>query len=810
MAPAHLSSVVPRQKWTARLDARVLSLGLFLLLALPTVFIWVLTLKQDRILLRTQTEITAAEVAERLSDHLTLRYAMMRSLSHEMESGPLWTQAQFQTRATQIQGDFPGFLAINWVDPQGVIRWVTPEADNRAAKGKRVSNHPPTSETFAMSQQSWLPGITPPLKLFQGGTGFASYFPLGTREEPRGYINAVFRVEPLVTQVLSPRVQRYFDVALVAVDQSLFVHGMPPDPASSFFVARPLRFENQRWMLQMAPSVELTQLTLDSGRRALMGSLGLLVALLASFLAFRFLSENEARSRLASLVEASADLIALFDSKGQLQYINGAGRRLLGAPLSPSQDDALNQAPSDQLLGTHWTTLFDARRDPDTTGGALKQKAPALADLQGNDWQLCPLDGTPAIESEIVTFPVQSQRKETLFGTIARDCRERNRLEWQLLQSQKMEAVGTLAGGVAHDFNNLLTVIIVNAELAKLEAKPNSELEGELNSILETSELAASLTARLLAFSRRDSPSPAPFRLDETIQSSARLLRRLVREDLALDVVTAAPSATLRGDPAELQQVLMNLVVNARDAIESHGRIQICTSMDYDSTGRVTALLEVIDNGSGMTPEVVKSVFEPFFTTKPVGKGTGLGLAMVQSAVDRLGGTIIVESKPQEGTRIAIALPAEDTPLSARTMAYMGRGSTREARQTRILLAEDSPAIRRVLEVGLTRAGYDVVPKESGSAALRELETGGDFDLLLTDVVMPGTDGVSLARVFRLHCPSALVIFISGYEDQGAAQDSVQNDAHFLSKPFRLTELLTLIEEKLRSPSQSTGTTHRN
>lgn len=786
-----------------------MALALFFLFALPTLLIWALTLRQDQRLLRTQTEITAAEVAERLSDHLTLRYAMMRSLSHEMANGKVWTQDQFQTRAEQIQGDFPGFLAINWVDEQGVIRWVTPDVRNRSALGKRVSDHPLAGATFALSQRTWLPGITPPLKLFQGGKGFASYFPVGTQEDPRGFINAVFRVEPLVTQVLSPRVQRYFQVALVAVDGPIFVHGRPPSPASSFFVEHPLRFEGQRWTLQMDPSVELTQLILDSSRRTLMGSLGLLAALLASFLAYRFLSENEARARLASLVEASDDLIALFDRKGRLQYINGAGRLLLGATPPTSEANAVTQTPSNPLLGTHWTQLFEARRDPDSTGGAMKKPPPSLADLHGSEWQLCPLDGTPAIESEVVTFPVQSQGREALIGMIARDSRERNRLEWQLVQSQKMEAVGTLAGGVAHDFNNLLTVIIVNAEIAKLDAEPNSELEEGLNSILDTSELAASLTARLLAFSRRDRPQPEPFRLDETVQSSARLLRRLVREDLALDVVTAAPSATLQGDPAELQQVLMNLVVNARDAIESNGRIQICTSMEHDSSGGATALLEVIDDGVGMTPEVVQSVFEPFFTTKPTGKGTGLGLAMVQSAVERLGGTIVVESKPQKGTRIAIALPAVDTPLSARTMAQVGWGTSTSRRQSRILLAEDSSAIRRVLEVGLTRAGYDVVPKESGTAALRDLETSGPFDVLLTDVVMPGIDGVSLARRFRQHHPEAFVIFISGYEDQGAAQDSVEHNDCFLSKPFRLTELLTLMEEKLRRPSLTVGARSR-
>lgn len=791
------------KKWTARLDARVLSIGLFLVLALPTVFSWRVTAAQDRTLLRTQTEITAAEVAERLSDHLTLRYAMMHSLSHEMTSGALWSQHRFQQRAEQIQKDFPGFQAINWVDTEGVIRWVTPEADNRRARGKRVAEHPVASNTFAATQRSWTPGITPPLQLFQGGVGFASYFPLGSKQTPRGYINAVFRVEPLVTQVLSPRVQQYFHVALVASDHPLFVHGETPRRASSFFVESPLRFEGQRWTLQIAPSAEFTKLTLGSSRRTLMGALGLTAALLASFLAFRFLSENEARARLASLVEASDDLIALFDPNGRLQYINGAGRRLLGAAPSALDEQALKASPAKGLLGMHWTEVFELRRDPDLTGAAPKKPPPSLLDVQGSEWQICPLDGASGIDSEVVTFPVQSQRRERLLGVIARDARERNRLEWQLLQSQKMEAVGTLAGGVAHDFNNLLTAIIGNAELAKLDVDPESEAELSLDNILDASELAASLTARLLAFSRRSSPTAEPFGLDDAILGSARLLRRLVREDVALDVVTAAPSASLCGDPAELQQVLMNLVVNARDAIESNGRIQICTSMDYDSSGAAIALLEVIDNGSGMTSEVAGSVFEPFFTTKPTGKGTGLGLAMVKSAVDRLGGKITVESRLEVGTRIAITLPAGDMPLSARTMPKLGLVAPTVRRKFRILLAEDSPAIRRVLELGLGRAGYLLTPKENGATALRELEGGESFDALLTDVVMPGLDGVHLARAFRERFPGAPVIFISGYEDEGAALDAIQHGTHLLPKPFRLTELLKLLDEQLHHRSWS-------
>ncbi len=635
-------------------------------------------------------------------------------------------------------------------------------AENAQAQGRRLYEHPQASSSLVRAQQDMTPVVTPPISLFQGGTGFAGYFPVGTREQQRGFVNAVFRAEPLVLQALSPRVQQYYRFSLTSPQGALFVHSAQPNPKSSFYFERPVSFEGQNWLIQLEPSMELRALTLNSTTRNVMGLIGLAASLLASLLTFRFLKEHEARSQLASLVEASGDLIALFDAHGRIRYVNAAGRRLLGCT-----PDARSDERASDVLGKHWSSVLEPRERP---ANPDLSSTPSIAAIGGSSWLLRPVSGAPLVDTEIVTFPVQSLHREILFGMIARDTRERTLLQRQLVQAQKMEAVGTLASGVAHDFNNLLTAIIGNAEVAKLDANPGSELDLSLNNILDASDLAAGLTAKLLAFSRRNSPSAEPYRLDDAVHASARLLRRLLREDLVLEVVTAAPTARLIGDPAELQQVLMNLVVNARDAIEHNGRIQVCTSLHSENTA--TAVLEVIDNGCGMTADVLASVFEPFFTTKPSGQGTGLGLAMVKSAVDRLDGTIDVESKLGAGTRIAITLPIDADPLSLKQHQLVAHQRMRRTTQANILLVEDSSAIRRVLHSGLVRAGYNVVAKESGAAALREFDVEDvHFDALLTDVVMPGIDGVSLARVFREHFPTSAVIFISGYEEEGAALD---------------------------------------
>ena len=376
-----------------------------------------------------------------------------------------------------------------------------------------------------------------------------------------------------------------------------------------------------------------------------------------------------------------------------------------------------------------------------------------------------------------------------------RDVTEQVRLEQQFLQAQKLESVGRLAGGVAHDFNNLLTVILSCTELLQSETTPaGAEYVGE---ILLAAERARGLTRQLLAFARKGVVSPGPVDLTAQVRASERILRRLVGEDVIVEVDLQAPLWPVYCDAGQLDQVLLNLVVNARDAMPGGGRLTIGTANVPGVDGAPDQVrLTVRDTGVGLTPEARKHLFEPFFTTKPSGKGTGLGLATVHGIVQQHGGRLQVESTPGKGTCFEVllprshlrALPAEVSPELPRSRA-----------EERILLVEDEPTVRHLAENALVGAGYRVVPAADGESARRLL---GDrdlrLDLVVTDVVLPGADGRSVAEYARQERPSIPVLFTSGYPaDRLSSGGVLDAEVDFLPKPFTPRLLLHRVRAAL-------------
>jgi signal transduction histidine kinase len=394
-------------------------------------------------------------------------------------------------------------------------------------------------------------------------------------------------------------------------------------------------------------------------------------------------------------------------------------------------------------------------------------------------------------------------------GTIAviTDVTERKRLELELRQSQKMEAVGRLAGGIAHDFNNLLTVIIGRGEsvLANLERSDPSRWDVEL--MLATSERAATLTRQLLAFSRRQVLQPKVLALHEVVGNVVPMLRRLIGEDIEIHTVAGAAPGRVRVDPAQIEQVIMNLAVNARDAMPQGGVLMITTTtadvtdvqarrLGGIQSGR-WAILSVSDTGAGMDEETRVRVFEPFFTTKPLGQGTGLGLSMVYGIVEQHGGTITVESAPGRGTTFRIYLPRVDD--AAAETETMDRADRTALGTETILLVEDEDEVRELVGRMLQRSGYTVLVAADPRAAL-ELSGRhtGPIHLLLTDVVMPEMSGRELRDRLSALRPEAKVVYMSGYTDEALGRHGVlEPDVVLLQKPFRFAELADRIREVL-------------
>ena len=392
--------------------------------------------------------------------------------------------------------------------------------------------------------------------------------------------------------------------------------------------------------------------------------------------------------------------------------------------------------------------------------------------------------------------------------------REREELQMQLHQSQRLETVGKLAGGVAHDFNNLLAVILNYADYLKEEVADNSDAKEGLEEIRRAAERGAALTGRLLAFSRRDSGRPETLELPRVVGDVRRLLERTLGKTVELEINMAEELSPVTVDVHQLEQVLLNLAINARDAMPAGGRLQMNLGdvvLDEAEARRRTealpgryARIEVTDTGTGMDPDVADHAFDPFFTTKPAGEGTGLGLAMIYGIVTSAGGHLTLDSAPGEGTTIAVHLPAAtksvDEPVeNTIPVPPVARGQ-------KILVVDDEDAVRRITGRILTRHGYEVVEAAGGEEALA-IYHGMDVgpDLVLTDVAMPRVSGIELAsRLNGESGPAPPVIFMSGYSGREAPDSAaLESAAGFLQKPFAASALLGEVGDVLAGSVQA-------
>ena len=401
---------------------------------------------------------------------------------------------------------------------------------------------------------------------------------------------------------------------------------------------------------------------------------------------------------------------------------------------------------------------------------------------------------------------------------ILADITDRRKLEEQLLHSQKMEAVGTLAGGIAHDFNNLLTAILGFAQLAQQQAQtladdPSAEtlvrdigeLRTDLDELMKAGERASLLTAQLLTFSRRQVVNLRDVDANAVLQDVERMLRRLIGERITLSTGLADEALPVRVDQGQIAQVIVNLVVNARDALPAGGNIRVQSqrvSLSQPADAPLAGLpvgewvmLTVSDDGVGMSPDVVSRAFEPFFTTKPVGEGTGLGLSTVYGIIAQGGGRVFIESVPGSGTTVRVVLPRYES--SERPLRATPQSAAVLASGERILVVEDEAGLRRLVALILTRRGYVVTAASDGAAALDVLASATTgYDLVLTDMVMPGVDGIALAKEIRARGLRMPILFMSGYP----STDTLPEDdaCTFIAKPFTPESLAQKVFDTLK------------
>jgi two-component system cell cycle sensor histidine kinase/response regulator CckA len=468
---------------------------------------------------------------------------------------------------------------------------------------------------------------------------------------------------------------------------------------------------------------------------------------------------------------------------------------------------------------TPWDIVLSDFSMPEFSGPA----ALALLKATGHDIPFIMISGTIGEETAVSALKAGAHdffvkgRLALLVPAIDRELRDvadrraRARLEEQLRQAQKMEAIGQLAGGIAHDFNNMLTAILGYSALIAEQIGPDKPIGQDIREIVAAAERATALTRQLLAYSRKQVLTVAPVNLTTAVRTVEPMLRRLIGEHITVTTALADALHPVLADATQLDQVLMNLCVNARDAMPQGGTLTIETrdaelDISYTLAHRGSragsyALLTVADTGVGMTPEVQARIFEPFFTTKERGRGTGLGLAAVYGIVKQLDGYICVDSAPGRGTAFQVYLPRTERPADRPIAAAAPPVASWPGRET-VLLVEDEESVRQFAKIALQRYGYRVVEAHSAEAALALLDSIGPVHLLLADVILTGMNGCELARRVTADRPELKVLFMSGYTERTSTiNNAMAGGVPLLEKPFTAQALLMNIRQVLGQPS---------
>jgi len=500
---------------------------------------------------------------------------------------------------------------------------------------------------------------------------------------------------------------------------------------------------------------------------------------------------EQSQARLATAVEQSAEAIVVTDAQAAIEYVNPAFERVTGY----SRAESVGQNPRLLKSGRHgpgfyhdmWSRLAAGK----TWSGQLTNRRK---------------DGS-LYDAESTITPVRDQDGKVInFVAVSRDVTYQRNIEEQLRQSQKMQAIGTLAGGIAHDFNNILTVIGGYCDLLAANTAEDDLNRKDLEEIQKSTDRAAALTRQLLAFSRKQLLNPKVLNLNEVIIGMSEMMQRLIGENIELRPVLAKSISSVKADAGQLEQVIMNLIVNARDAMPFGGKLVIETMMVQleglqgtppgDLAPGAYVGITISDNGVGMSDEVRSHLFEPFFTTKGLGKGTGLGLATTYGIIKQSGGHITVASELGHGTVFKIYLPAISEHAEQKSAAT---ASPPQPGQETILLVEDEDALRKLSTRILQNCGYTVLAAGNGREGVElGLQNRERIELIVTDVIMPLMGGKDMVKELKPILPRARILFMSGYTDDALSEHGVlEPGIYFLAKPFTSARLANKVREVL-------------
>ncbi len=760
--------------------------------------IWAWSNHEERERLRTEARVTAEQVALRLEQWIDSRVRLVEQIALLDDVDPADLERVFLEIASRHYGLTPGMQAINLIDPGWTIRVVYPQTPNLGALDKDLHRHtaPSVPAALAEATQSGATTRSDIIELLQGGTGFATYTPVhGPDGEPWGFVNGVYKVGDLVDACLwEDSLRENFAFRLAEGDVAAYAHGI--DLAADFDLAHArsieVRIVDRPWRLDIAPSAGMIG-RVESRADEILVAFGLVLVLWMTLLLRTLLRRQQAlaesQEKYRLLVENQADMLVKIDTRGRLTFV------------SPSYCRTFDKT-EDELLGQEFMPLVH-KDDREATAQAMQglYRPPHTCYLEQramtrDGWRWLSWSDTAVLD--------ENGEVAEIIG-VGRDITQRKELEEQLFQSQKLQAIGHLAGSVAHDFNNILLAMIGYLRFALDKIGAEDPVREDLLQIQKGTRQAHSLTKQLLAFSRQQVLRPENMDVGAAVDDMLNLLRRVIGEEIRLEYSPDDDVGVIHADTGQIEQALLNLCINARDAIEGRGRIAIavrnadlddafCDTRSWAQPGAYVAI-SVSDDGAGMDDKTLGRIFDPFFTTKQLGHGTGLGLASVYGVVRQHQGLINVESAPGEGSTFTIYLPRVQGDVID---AEPEEQHVPRVQDKTILLAEDNELVRAMTTRVLKRAGYEVMAVADGAEGLRVfLEHTDDIDLALLDVVMPAMGGHELRDSLVGVRPELPVLFTSGYDPDTIYSRLEDRQEEVLNKPYEPDVLLRRLHELL-------------
>ncbi len=762
-----------------------------------------------------EARLVGSSFAARLETHLNVRLKAGMLLGQRLIVNESIDVVAFRTETALMHDLFEDFQALNWVDSQGVIQIVTPEDGNAAALGLDLRQLPIPAQALASAESTQNMQVTPPIELAQGGSGFAAYVPIRGDSDRSGFLNIVFRSTPLIDNVLAEGSERAYAYKITDGGEAVYLSSQTA-ASSDLFNQIGINVGGREWTLQIAPTSSRVQ-EVDTLFDEAILCLGLLIAVLSGVMSrlviTRQNSMDQVEARLRDITNNIDDIVWVNSPDfSETLYINPAFEKIFGLKLEDLRKDLRS-----------WTNVIvpeDAEKLWKTIEGIVeKVKSGDQAQIDRFEYPIYKVKSPDGITRDIYARSVAMKDADgniERFVGVATDVSQLLQAQKdlrlsneQLLQAQKMEAIGQLTGGVAHDFNNLLAVILGNLELID-ETDDPEEIQSFVSAAKTATHRGADLTKSLLSFARQSRLEPAVIEINQMVKEIETWSSRVVPETIDIEVSLLAGLWRAEADPSLTQNALLNLILNARDAMPNGGKLTIETSNvrideeynDYRGEdiepGRYV-MLAVSDTGEGISNENLANIFDPFFTTKAVGMGSGLGLSMVQGFLKQSGGAVRVYSEQGVGTTFKLYFKAA------------GGKQHEHARQEpavvpqskdgiRIFAVEDEEAVLTVLKETLKKAGYEVTSARSGDEAMRIWSEDSDYDLLVTDIVMPGElQGTQLARALRELRPDLPVVFMSGYASEATVHgNGLRPEDVRLMKPVRRVDLLAAVEKALR------------